>query len=124
MKHSINCVVVDDESSAIDIIDRYISRTPELHLFASFTNAKEAIEFIEGNIAEIDVLILDISMPEFDGIDLMEMFGKRINFIIASGFSEQAHWGFEYNAVDFLHKPYSYERFMVAINKFLLTIPS
>lgn len=109
------CVVIDDEPFALDLIKDYIVRTPFLELTAEFNNPFKALDFI--NHEEVDLLFLDINMPELSGIQLIKTLHNPPLVIFTTAYSEFAVESYNYNAVDYLLKPIPYERFLKAVNK-------
>ena len=112
-----NVIIVDDEPLAIEVIETYLSHFPELKLKAKCSNAVEAFEALES--AEIDLMFLDIQMPQISGIDFLKSLKNPPKVIFTTAFSNFAVEGFELNAVDYLLKPFSLERFSKAVQKFL-----
>jgi DNA-binding LytR/AlgR family response regulator len=111
----INCVAIDDEPLALVVLQDYISRTPQLVLKQSFTDAFAAIEYLKSH--EIELMFLDIRMPRITGIQLLKSLPKPPLVIFTTAYSNYAVDGFNLDAVDFLLKPFEYERFLKAVNK-------
>lgn len=111
----INCVVIDDEYSAIELIEEYISRVPELELKKSFDSAFEAYSYINSN--QVDLMFLDIEMPEMNGFHLLQVLNYRPYVIITSAYSQYALFAYEIAINDYLLKPLSFERFLIGIEK-------
>ncbi|MEJ5994586.1 LytTR family DNA-binding domain-containing protein [Pedobacter sp. Du54] len=111
----IKCVIVDDKPLAIDILTDYISKIPGLTLEFSTTNPLQAIDIIMGN--EIDLVFLDIQMPQLTGVQLMKIVQGKCKVILTTAYAEYALEGFENDAIDYLLKPISFERFYKAIQK-------
>lgn len=111
----LSCVVVDDEPAAIRVISTYVNRHGGLHVLGVFTHALEAKTFIAAN--HPDLIICDIRMPGRTGIQLVEGLNYKPYVIFASAFDRYAITGFDLGVVDFLRKPFSYERFCAAIQK-------
>ena len=111
----LNCVVTDDEPVARDILEEYISMLPELELVAKCSNAVETFSVLNNN--EIDVLFIDIKMPEINGIDFIKSLKTTPYVIFTTAYSSYAIEGFEVDAVDYLMKPISYERFLKSVEK-------
>jgi DNA-binding LytR/AlgR family response regulator len=109
------CLIVDDEPLAVDIIASFVEKVPQLELCASTNNALEAIELI--NNYQIDLLFLDIQMPNLSGIELVKTLKTPPLIIFTTAFSNYALDGFELNAVDYLLKPIPFDRFVKAVNK-------
>jgi len=114
----LRCVVVDDEPAAIRVISTYINRHGGLHVLGVFTHALEAKAFITAN--HPDLIICDIRMPGRSGIQLVEGLDYKPYVIFASAFDRYAINGFDLGVVDFLRKPFSYERFCAAIQKIVM----
>jgi DNA-binding LytR/AlgR family response regulator len=113
----ISCIIIDDEPYAHNILKDYVNKVPYLILEGVFTNPIEAL--VEVKNKNIDLLFLDINMPELSGIDLIKMLPANIEVIITSAYSEFAVAGFENNVLDYLLKPYSFDRFLNATQKVL-----
>jgi DNA-binding LytR/AlgR family response regulator len=113
----INCIIVEDEPYAIDILSDFISKVPFINLTETFTNPIEALLYLKESTT--DLIFLDINMPELSGIDLIKMRPKSTEIIITSAFSEFALAGFENNVLDYLLKPFAFDRFLQASQKAL-----
>ncbi|RZK63767.1 MAG: response regulator transcription factor [Pedobacter sp.] len=109
------CVILDDEPFAHQVLAHYIGDTPSLTLVASFRNAVEAYEYIGKN--PVDLLFLDIEMPLINGVDFLKALPAPPKTIFTTAYKQYAFDGFELNAVDYLLKPFSYERFLRAVGK-------
>jgi two-component system, LytTR family, response regulator len=114
---SIRCLVIDDKPLAIDILADYIRKTPFLTLAATTTNPMEALLIIRDQ--PIELIFLDIQMPELTGLQLMKIAGKKCKIIITSAYAKFALDGFEHDVVDYLLKPIPFERFYRAAEKAL-----
>ncbi|MBS1510138.1 MAG: response regulator transcription factor [Bacteroidetes bacterium] len=111
----IRCLVVDDEQHAIDIIAHYIGQTNFLELVSSSTNPVAALQTV---IAEhIDLVFLDIQMPELSGIDFIKAINGKAKVILTTAYSEFALEGYELEVVDYLLKPVRFPRFLTAVQK-------
>lgn len=111
----IKCIVVDDKPLAIDVLKHYIEKVPFLELAYSTTNPLEALAKVtEG---EIDLVFLDIQMPELTGLQFMKIVKGKCQIILTTAYSEYALEGFDNDAVDYLLKPVSFERFYKAAEK-------
>ncbi|MGG9960215.1 LytR/AlgR family response regulator transcription factor [Ferruginibacter sp. SUN106] len=111
----IRCLVVDDEQHAIDIIAHYIGQTNFLELVSSTTNPVAALQTV---ITEnIDLVFLDIQMPELSGIDFIKAINGKAKVILTTAYSEFAIEGFELDVVDYLLKPIRFPRFLNAVQK-------
>lgn len=111
----INVIIVDDEPLAQDVLETYIEKIPELHLVQKCNNAFEANEALKNG--SIDLMFLDIQMPQLTGIDFLKTLNKPPLVIFTTAYSNYAIEGFELNALDYLLKPISMERFLKAVNK-------
>lgn len=111
----INVIIVDDEPLAQDVLETYISRVPDLHLVQKCNNAFEANEALKKH--EIDLMFLDIQMPQLTGIDFLKTLSDPPLVVFTTAYPNFAVEGFELNALDYLLKPISLERFMKAVNK-------
>jgi two-component system, LytTR family, response regulator len=111
----INCLVVDDEQHAIDILKHYIGQTPFLHLVASTTNPIEALQMV--NEKKIELIFLDIQMPELSGIDFIKAIHGKAKVILTTAYSEFALESYELDVVDYLLKPIRFPRFLQAVQK-------
>jgi len=111
----INTIIVDDEPLALDVLETYIEKIPELNLVARCTNAFEANEALKQH--EVDLMFLDIQMPQLTGIDFIKTLTDPPLVVFTTAYSNYAIEGFELNATDYLLKPISLERFLKASNK-------
>jgi len=111
----INVIIVDDEPLAQDVLETYIEKMPELNLVRKCSNALEANEALKTN--EIDLMFLDIQMPQLTGVDFLKTLKNPPLVIFTTAYPNYAIEGFELNALDYLLKPISLERFMKAVNK-------
>ncbi len=111
----IRCLAVDDESYASDIIAAFINKTPFLELVGTTTNAFEALNLVQEG--KVDLVFLDIQMPELTGIQFLKICGGKCKVILTTAYPEYALEGFELDVVDYLLKPISYERFYKAGQK-------
>jgi DNA-binding LytR/AlgR family response regulator len=113
------CLAVDDEPPALDVLKKYISAVPHLELAGTCADAIEALHFIRQQT--IDLVFLDIQMPQLLGTDLIRTLTKPPKIIFTTAYRKFAIQGFELNAVDYLLKPISFERFLKAVNKVMET---
>lgn len=109
------CVVIDDEPFALDLIKDYIQRTPFLELSQFFSNPFKALDYL--NREKVDVIFLDINMPELSGIQIIKALQSPPMVVFTTAYPEFAAESYEYNAVDYLVKPIKYERFLKAVSK-------
>jgi len=108
-------IAIDDEPIALDIVKSHASKVPFVELNATFTNAFEAITYIREN--KVDLIFLDIKMPDISGIDFLNSLSNPPLVIFTTAYAEHAVKGFELNALDYLLKPFSLPRFLKACNK-------
>ncbi|GAB2824950.1 LytR/AlgR family response regulator transcription factor [Ferruginibacter profundus] len=113
----LNCIIVEDEPLAAEILKDYIAELPVLKLLAHCTDAIAALEVLKNNT--VDLVFLDINLPKLKGFDFLNTLQSRPGIIITSAFHEYALKGFEYNVVDYLLKPIEFTRFLNAVNKLL-----
>jgi two-component system LytT family response regulator len=111
----ITCIIVDDEQPAIDVLEHYVKQIPSLELLASFTNPLQALQLL--NERPVDLLFLDIQMPEISGIDLIRAIRGRSKVILTTAYSEFVSEGFELEVADYLLKPVPFPRFLKAIQR-------
>ena len=111
----IKAIIVDDEPLALDVLETYIAQLPELELVARCENALEAREVLKEH--DVDLMFLDINMPQLTGIDFLKTLSVKPNFIFTTAHPYYAVEGFELNAIDYLMKPIPLERFMKTVNK-------
>lgn len=109
------CIIVDDEPIARSILKDYISRDERLQLAGSFKSATEALLHIHNQ--QTDLIFLDIKMPGISGIELLKSLKNPPLIIFTTAFREHATDGFDLNAIDYLVKPFSFDRFLQASNK-------
>lgn len=109
------CLAIDDEPLALDIIRDFCRKIDFLHLIACYTNPVEAVKMI--NQQEIDLIFLDIQMPNISGLEFIRSIKNPPLIIFTTAFSNYALDGFELNALDYLVKPFSFERFFRAVIK-------
>lgn len=112
---TLRCIIVDDEKGAHVILEHYISRLQQVTLEGRFYDAVQAYHFLRQN--KIDLVLLDINLPEIDGFGLLEMLDQKPAVIFTTAYSDFALKSYDYNAVDYLHKPIRFERFVKAIEK-------
>lgn len=112
---TINCIAVDDEPLALEVIKTYCEKMPFIHLSATFTSAIEVPSYLRENL--VDVILLDIQMEELSGIQLIQTLKTRPLIILTTAFHEYAVQGFELEVFDYMLKPISFERFMKGMNK-------
>ena len=114
-------MIVDDESVAHDIIKKYCSLLPNMQLMQDCYDAIEAIEYLNGNT--VDLIFLDLNMPKLKGFEFLKTLLHPPKIIVTTAYKEYALEGYELNIVDYLLKPFSFERFLKAINKARIDSP-
>jgi len=117
MSKTIHCIIVDDEPIAREILEEHLHKIEAIKIIATCKNAMEAFNVINSN--RIDVIFLDINMPEISGLSFAKSINKNIKIIFTTAYREYAVDGFDLKAVDYLLKPISFERLLQAVNKFL-----
>ena len=113
----LNTIIVDDEPLARDILETYIEQIPELNLIAKCSNALEANNELQSN--KIDLMFLDIQMPQITGTDFLKSLNNPPMVVFTTAYPNYAIEGFELDALDYLLKPISLDRFMKAVNRAL-----
>lgn len=111
----ITCVVIDDEPWAVDLLVSYVKKVNYLSLSLATNSPLEALSFISRH--QVDLVFLDINMPEMTGVQVMEIMDNKVPVIITSAYPEYAINGFDYNVVDYLLKPIEFERFLKGLLK-------
>ena len=111
----ISCIIVDDEPLSQDVLKKYIADTPQLELKASLDSALQAMGFL--NREKVDVVFLDINMPKLSGVNLVKSLVNPPMIIFTTAYPQYAVEGFDLDVVDYLLKPFSFERFLKAVNK-------
>ncbi len=111
----LKCLIVDDEHIARKILTDYVGKVPELKLVASCSSALQALNHIKHD--SIDVLFLDIQMPDLTGLDFLKILPNRPATILTTAYSEYAVQSYELDVIDYLLKPIDFERFYKAVTK-------
>lgn len=112
----VRCLIVDDEPLALEVLKRYISATSSLELAGAFISPSEAISFLSKN--NVDLLFVDIQMPGINGLEFIHALPKKPTIIFTTAFRDYALDAFESQALDYLLKPFRYERFLQAVQKY------
>ncbi len=113
---TINYIIVDDEHIAHDIIRKYCDMLPNMNLLKDCYDAIEALEFLSTS-AEVDLIFLDLNMPKLKGFQFLRTLQKQPKVIVTTAYQEYALEGYELDIVDYLLKPFSFERLLKAVNK-------
>ncbi|MBN8680737.1 MAG: response regulator transcription factor [Chitinophagales bacterium] len=111
----IRCLVIDDEELARTLLSNYISRLPHVELAGTCRNPPEAMAYLHQD--QVDLLLLDIQMPELSGTEFLRSLSQRPLVIFTTAYPDYALEGYELDVVDYLLKPFSFERFVQAIQK-------
>lgn len=112
-----NCFILDDEPLALDVIANYLNKLSNFKIVGSYTQSVEAFMNIKDK--NIDLLFIDIEMPDFNGLDFIKALTDRPEIIVTTAYREFAVLGYDLNILDYLVKPIPFERFMQSIDKFL-----
>ncbi|MGI9541908.1 MAG: LytR/AlgR family response regulator transcription factor [Cyclobacteriaceae bacterium] len=110
-----SCIIIEDQLPAQRILKRYIEDVPELTLLNTFTDPLSALAFMQKE--KVNLIFLDIHLPKISGMDFLKILPYKPKVILTTAFSEYAIEGYEFDVVDYLLKPISFERFMKAISK-------
>lgn len=113
----INCIILDDEPFAVKLLADYASKVPRLNVLYADSDVFKAIEIL--NNESVDLVFIDIQMPQLTGLELMKMFNQKHNFIITSAYPEYALDVFQFHVIDYLLKPIVFNRFYQSVEKFL-----
>jgi two-component system LytT family response regulator len=113
----IRCIIVDDEPLALEVLESYICRSPQLELVEQCSNALRAFQVLHSE--KIDLIFLDIKMPGMNGLDFMRSLKSPPPVIFTTAYADHALIGFELEAVDYLLKPVTYERFQKSVDRLL-----
>ncbi len=117
----VNCLILDDEDLAIRLLRSYVDKIPYLNLVAAVNSGFEAIDIL--NSRDVDLVFVDIEMPELTGMEFIRSLNRKPAFIFVTAYREYAADAFEIDAVDYLVKPVSFERFLKSVNKYFKTYP-
>ena len=115
MHNPLRCIVVDDEPLAVELLADYICKTPGLQLAIKTTHVLDALQSVQEGKA--DLIFLDIQMPELTGIQFMKITRNTCPVILTTAYAEYALDGYEFDVVDYLLKPVTFERYMIAVEK-------
>ena len=112
----LNCVIIDDEPLALDLLKSYIEKTTFLNLVGSYTNAIQAMKDIS-NKQPVQLMFLDIQMPGIDGLEFAKLLDPSTRVVFTTAFEQYALESYKVNALDYLLKPISYMDFLQSVNK-------
>lgn len=113
----LNCIIIDDEPLAVDLMTSYVQRTPFLNLIGAYHSSVDAIRMIREN--EVNLIFLDIQMSELSGLEFAQILPRDTKIIFTTAYSQYAIEGYKVNALDYLLKPISYDNFIKSANKAL-----
>lgn len=112
----ITCIIVDDEPMALQLLESYVLRTPYLQLKGKFSNGIEVLQFLHEK-KQIDIIFMDIQMPEIDGLELSKKIPIQTKIIFTTAFDQYAIEGYKVNTTGYLLKPFNYIEFLEATEK-------
>lgn len=113
----INCIILDDEPFAVKLMADYASKVPRLNVLYADSDVFKAIEIL--NNETVDLVFIDIQMPQLTGIELMQMFNQKHNFIVTTAYTDYALDVFQFHVIDYLLKPIVFNRFYQSVEKFI-----
>lgn len=116
----IRCLLIDDEPHALDLMEYYIDQAADMHVLGKCRNITESLKVLQKE--QPDLIFLDIQMPGIDGISFLSAFPHSSNIIITTAHRKYAIDGFEFGVLDYLLKPFSYQRFTKAVQRYRNTI--
>lgn len=111
----ISCIIVEDEPLAMERAKEYVGKLPYLHLLATFDNGVDAMVYLR--LHPVQLILLDINIPGISGIQLLEAANTRCEVVLLTAYEEYALKGYELNVTDYLLKPYTFDRFVLAMDK-------
>jgi DNA-binding LytR/AlgR family response regulator len=111
----IRCIIIEDQPPAQRVLKKFITDMGQLELVGTFADALQALEFLKDN--NVDLLFLDIHLPKISGIDFLKTLKERPQVILTTAFPDYALESYEYDVLDYLLKPFSFERFVQAVSK-------
>ena len=112
---TVTSVIIDDEPAAIEVLANFADRTPNLSLLSTFRDPIQALSFLRET--KVDLIFLDINMPGLNGMELLKVLNQPPLVVFTTAYTEYAIESYEKNAVDYLLKPVTFERFLIAVNK-------
>lgn len=110
-----NCIIIDDEPLAVNLLESYVSKIEDLKLIGTFNNPLDALKLLRET--SVDLLFLDIQMPEITGVEFKKIINPDVKVIFTTAYSEYALESYDLNAVDYLLKPITFQRFLQAVEK-------
>ncbi|MDW3651906.1 MAG: LytTR family DNA-binding domain-containing protein [Bacteroidia bacterium] len=115
----LSCIIIEDQPLAQKVLKRYIEDMGHLELIGTFADALSALEFLKNH--SVELIFLDIHLPKISGIDFLKIVSPRPKIILTTAFSDYAIQSYELDVVDYLLKPFSFERFVQAVSKVIYT---
>lgn len=112
----IKCIILDDEPLAVDLLKSYADKQLQLEVVLATTDVFEVIDYLQKQT--VDLIFIDIQMPELSGIQLMQMFNKDNYFVVTTAYADYALESYDYRVVDYLLKPISFDKFHKSVQKF------
>jgi len=112
----IKCIILDDEPLAVDLLKSYTDKQLQLEVVLATTDVFEVIDYLQKQT--VDLIFIDIQMPELSGIQLMQMFNKDNYFVVTTAYADYALESYDYRVVDYLLKPISFDKFHKSVQKF------
>ena len=112
----INCIIIDDEPKAIELLKLYCDRLNDISVDATFRDPVEALQYL--NESQVDLIFLDINMPKLNGISLARVLNNKDRIVFTTAYSEYAVKSYDLGALDYLLKPISFDRFFQCIEKY------
>ena len=112
----IKCIILDDEPLAVDLLKSYADKQLQLEVILATTDVFEVIDYLQKQT--VDLIFIDIQMPELSGIQLMQMFNKDNYFVVTPAYADYALESYDYRVVDYLLKPISFDKFHKSVQKF------
>jgi two-component system, LytTR family, response regulator len=109
------CIIIEDEPLALERTKAYVEKAPALRLCGTFENSLDGLAYLQNQ--DVDILFLDINMDELSGLELLESSDIRCQVIITTAYQQYALKGFELNVTDYLLKPFTFQRFLQAVNR-------
>jgi response regulator receiver domain protein len=115
----LTCIIVDDETMALCLLESYVKKTPSLQLIGKFSNAIEVLQFLHNHPA-LELIYMDIQMPELNGLQLSKKLPTASKIVFTTAFDQYALEGYKVNAIGYLLKPFDYSEFLETVEKALL----
>lgn len=112
----VKCIILDDEPLAVELLEKYAQKQIQLEVVLATTDVFEVVEYLQKQT--VDLIFIDIQMPEISGIQLMQMFNKDNYFIVTTAYANYALESYDYRVVDYLLKPITFDKFHKAVSKF------